>query len=170
MSKLVITADVHGSIDTWNKITTLLNDEDTLAIAGDLFDTVYGNYGTTDFQPEVIKKEFIKLPCTKYYVYGNCDSEKFFVEQKRQLSFKFDNLTFFLNHGHYHLPDLIDYDVIIEGHSHVAKLNSVMGKVFLNPGSPVLPRENGPTYAILEDNTIRIINIDNNQTRFHLQL
>lgn len=170
MSKLIITADIHGSLSTWNKIKDLLNDDDVLAIAGDLFDTIYGNFNDSDFQPEIIKNELLALPCDTYYVYGNCDQEKFYPGHSRQTSFKFGNYTLFLNHGHFHLPDLTDYDIIIEGHSHIAKLNSIMGKVFLNPGSPILPRENGPTYAILENQTIRIINIENNQARFHMAL
>lgn len=170
MSKLIITADIHGSLSTWDMIKKLLNDDDTLAIAGDLFDTIYGNFNDPDFQPGIIKNELSALPCDTYYVYGNCDQEKFYPGHSRQTSFKFGKYTLFLNHGHCHLPDLTDYDIIIEGHSHIAKLNSIMGKVFLNPGSPILPRENGPTYAVLEHQTIRIINIENNQTRFHMEL
>lgn len=170
MSKLVMTADVHGSISTWNKITALVNDEDTLAIAGDLFDTIYGGHGQSDFQPEAIKEDYMNLPCRKYYVYGNCDSKEFFKGQQNQISFTFDTFRFILNHGHYNLPDLTDYDIIVEGHSHIAKLNPLMGKVFLNPGSPVLPRSNGPTYALMENRTLKIIHLENDQTLFHMEL
>lgn len=170
MSKLIITADIHGSISTWNKITALLDDGDTLAVAGDLFDTVYGNFNDSDFQPEIIKNELSDFPCDFHYVYGNCDQAKFLPGYESQKVFSFENRTLFLSHGHIHRPDLTDYDIIIEGHTHIARLNPVMGKVFLNPGSPVLPRENGPSYAVLQDNTIKIIDIDTNKTHSYLNL
>ncbi len=164
MGKLVITADIHGSINAWKKLTETLTSNDCLAIAGDLFDTIYGCDGHPDFQPELIKDSFGNLPCKTYYVYGNCDSRSFFPDHEVQLAFRFDGVTFLLNHGHLQRPDLTDFDVIIEGHSHIASLNTMMGKLFINPGSPVLPRQNGPTYAVFEKRTFSIIDSETNKT------
>jgi len=56
MAKLIITADIHGSHGCWLTLTNLLKPDDTLIIAGDLFDTKYGSYSNTDYNPEIIKK------------------------------------------------------------------------------------------------------------------
>ncbi len=170
MARLIITADIHGSYSAWEKITGDLTPTDCLAIAGDLFDTVYGSDGHPDFQPELIKKELKSLPCKYYYVYGNCDSSSFFKKQEMQLAFKFEKHTFLLNHGHFQLPDLSDFDIIIEGHSHIARLETIMGKVFLNPGSPVFPRKNGPTYSVFENQSLKIIDVENNKILKSLEL
>ncbi len=163
MSRLFITADIHGSYSAWSTITEAMNPDDRLAIAGDLFDTVYGSDGHPDFQPELIRDELENLSANRYYVYGNCDSAGFFPNQEMQLAFRFQGFTFLLNHGHIHLPDLTDFDIIIEGHSHIARLETIMGKVFLNPGSPIFPRKNGPSYAVFENGSLRIVDAENGQ-------
>ena len=52
MNKLIVTADVHGSFGSWLTLKQLMKPGDKLVIAGDLFDTRYGNYSNPDFQPE----------------------------------------------------------------------------------------------------------------------
>lgn len=170
MGKLIITADIHGSYSAWQNITSVLKQGDCLAIAGDLFDTVYGSDGHPDFQPGKIKNELNNLGHHSWYVYGNCDSHEFYPGQDHQIFFKFGTHTLLLNHGHLPLPDLTDYDIIIEGHTHIARLETLMGKVFLNPGSPVLPRSNGPTYAVLEKGTITIVDAETGSTIRSLSL
>ena len=170
MSRLFITADIHGSYSAWSNITADLGPEDRLAVAGDLFDTVYGSDGPPDFQPELIKDELQSLQSKTFYVYGNCDSSAFYPNQEIQLAFKFQGVTFLLNHGHFPLPDLTDFDVIVQGHSHITRLETVMGKVFLNPGSPVLPRKNGPTYAVFENRHLQIVDAENGQILNSLEL
>lgn len=170
MARLIITADIHGSIHAWMKIKSILQPDDTLVVAGDLFDTIYSSVDKPDFQPEQIKNEFKQISCKKYYVYGNCDHEDFLKGQKKQRHFNHNGTSILLNHGHIKLPDLTDFDIIIEGHTHIAKLYSIMGKVFLNPGSPVLPRNGLASYAILEENSIKIINFKNDTTISELDL
>lgn len=156
MAKLIVTADIHGSKRAWDKITGLLTQDDGLAVAGDLFDTVYGSAGDPDYRPDYIKKNLKKLPCPLYYVYGNCDQGDYVEGFDYQTDFHFDGLCIFLNHGHYKLPDLTDYHIIIEGHSHIPRLDTLMGKVFLNPGSPTHPRIEFGTYAALENRVITL--------------
>lgn len=162
MSRLVITADIHGSLSTWKKIRSLVGPKDSLAVAGDLFDTVYGDHGNADYQPDKIKKEFRRLGNAAHYVYGNCDKEDFFYGYESQLSFEFEGYSILMNHGHLRLPDLTDYQIIIEGHSHVPRLDYLMGKIFLNPGSPTYPRSEYPSYAIIENHRIQILEFTRN--------
>ena len=170
MAKLVITADIHGSVMVWEKIRGILRPDDTLAVAGDLFDTKYRSRGEDDYKPDFIKNEFSHLPNTRYYVYGNCDTQDYMTGYSRQCSFQYQGFSIILNHGHRPLPDLTDYHIIIEGHSHIPRLDTLMGKVFLNPGSPFWPRSTYPSYATLADNIIRIIDFSDNRTVTELHL
>lgn len=156
MARLVITADIHGSLSAWKKIRSLMKPGDHLAVAGDLFDTIYGSPGQDDYQPDTIKKEFQALASRALFVYGNCDREEDADGYGYQKHFTFNGFSILLNHGHRSLPDLTDYHIIIEGHSHVPRLVCLMGKVFLNPGSPTSPRCAYGTYAILAGHHIKL--------------
>ncbi|MBU1171134.1 MAG: YfcE family phosphodiesterase [Proteobacteria bacterium] len=170
MARLVITADIHGSLRTWDKIKALVKQGDSLAIAGDLFDTVYGSKGNDDFRPDIIKKDFRSLPFRTYYVYGNCDREDYFKGHGFQCDFDFNGHAILMNHGHQKLPDLTNYQIIIEGHSHRPRLDSIMGKIFLNPGSPNHPRSEYPSYALLENHRIRIMDFTKNKVISELDI
>ena len=170
MGKLIVTADIHGSKNAWLTITQKLTQNDCLAIAGDLFDTVYGSAGDRDFNPGYIKQGLESLPCPLHYVYGNCDQKDYVPGFDTQTSFQFDGLSYILNHGHLRLPDLTGYDVVIEGHSHVPRLESLMGKVFLNPGSPTYPRIDIETYATVENRIISILSFKTHRVLTQLDL
>jgi putative phosphoesterase len=144
-----------------------LNPGDTLAVAGDLFDTRYGSNGS-DYNPERIRSEFLTLKNTRHYVYGNCDTDDFLKGYDYQASFTFEGLPIILNHGHRSLPDLTDYRIVIEGHSHVPRLDTLMGMIFLNPGSPILPRNGFPSYAVIENGSIQIVSLPDDDVVSHL--
>ncbi|MCP4673588.1 MAG: YfcE family phosphodiesterase, partial [Desulfobacula sp.] len=119
MTRMFVTADIHGSLNTWMTIKELMEPSDCLVIAGDLFDTRYGNYSHTDFQPDFIKQGIQNISQKFYYVYGNCDLPSFFPGYGSTLEFKALNKKIFLHHGHGNsiIPD--DIDIIIYGHTHL---------------------------------------------------
>ena len=173
MAKLVVTADIHGSLNGWKRIKKLLKSGDSLAIAGDLFDTRYGSGHSADFKPDIIRKDFLNLSeksVKTYYVYGNCDQEDYFKGFFPQLFFEFDGLPILLNHGHLHAPDLSDVQILIEGHSHIPRLDTMFGKIFLNPGSPSRPRNSVATYAVIENKRICIMDMIRNKVIADLSL
>jgi len=159
MAKLIAAADIHGSISSWKRLKKFLKSGDSLAVAGDLFDTRYGDRSSADFRPDIIKKEFLDLSREQinvHYVYGNCDLEEYMEGFSFQTMFEFDGFSFLLNHGHLPLPDIYDVHVIIEGHSHTPRLDTLFGKIFLNPGSPSLPRNSLPGFAVVENGHIQL--------------
>ncbi len=156
----MITADIHGSYSTWLTIKELLNKGDSLAVAGDLFDTRYCGMGGSDFQPEKIRKELADLAHPLFYVYGNCDVPAFYPSRDFQMSVKFLGMNLFLHHGHNFSIDLpAETDIIIQGHTHLAALEKHRELIYLNPGSLALPRNRVYTYGILDPQQIRIIDI-----------
>jgi uncharacterized protein len=161
---IIAAADIHGSYDSWRRIKALLEDGDILAIAGDLFGTIFTRYsrlGKQDYQPEKIKQEFISLSNQKYYVYGNCDYEDFFYGQDYHLNFEFGKLNIFLFHGdmRYDIPS--ETNIIIYGHTHEKRLEKKDGIIFLNPGSAAFPRDgNINSCAIINKKKIKIITLN----------
>lgn len=157
MKRLVITADVHGSFNTWMTLKALLEPEDGLAVAGDLFDTRYGNYGSPDFVPEFIKKDLAGLPHSFFYVYGNCDVPAFFPGHDHETVFPAMGKTLFLHHGHARPAFPSDAEIIVQGHTHLCSLEKKGGRIFLNPGSITHPRNGMATYGILDRSGIFIV-------------
>lgn len=160
MSRLLITADVHGSYATWMTLKSLLEPDDILVVAGDLFDTSYGRWGSPDFQPNHIRDNLKTMKNQLYYVYGNCDEPSFYPDQSHGLEFQFMGLNIFLHHGHRHLNAIsTKTNLIIQGHTHLASLEKQHHTFFLNPGSLTSPRNGLYTYAIVGNNKIQIINL-----------
>lgn len=159
MPKLIVTADIHGSYNAWLTILSLMNKGDSLAVAGDLFDTKYGNYSNLDFQPESIKKELKLFQNPFYFTYGNCDTHSFFPGYNKQLQFEYESHKIFLYHGHT-VPDFDrDTTLIIQGHTHLSSLTKKGDKVFINPGSISCPRNGLYTYGVIEKNQVHLIEL-----------
>ena len=159
MTRLFVTADIHGSINTWMTIKELMEPGDSLVIAGDLFDTRYGNFSHTDFQPEFIKQEIQNISKKFYYVYGNCDVPSFFPGYGSTLGFKAFEKNFFLHHGHGNnlVPD--NTDIIISGHTHVCLLEKKGTQIFMNPGTITNPRNQMYTYGIIDKFQAKIFDL-----------
>ena len=159
MTRLFVTADVHGSLNTWMTVRELMEPSDRLVIAGDLFDTRYGNYSYTDFQPEFIKDKIQNLSERLYYVHGNCDLPSFSPEYGPELSFTAFGKKIFLHHGHKKpiVPD--DTDIIISGHTHIFFLGKKENRIFMNPGTLTNPRNNRYTYGIIDQFQAKILDL-----------
>lgn len=159
MKKLIVTADLHGSYSSWLTLKNLLGPLDELVIAGDLFDTKYGNFTHIDFQPESIKKDLNNFNHRFYYVYGNCDSISFFPGFETFLEFSCFNKKFFLSHGHRSCKYSSNIDIIIQGHTHLCFLEKRDGQIFMNPGSITCPRNGIYTYGVIENNCVSLIEL-----------
>lgn len=157
MGRLFITADIHGSLSSWLTITTLLRENDSLVVAGDLFDTRYGSYGNPDFAPDQIKTAVNGLNIPFHYVYGNCDVSSFFPGQTYGLNVQSLGKHIFIHHGHQKVPNGCQADIIIQGHTHVSALEKKGKQIFLNPGSITHPRNSLPSYGIIDKNWARIV-------------
>lgn len=164
MAKVVITADIHGIYSVWEKFTKMIGPGDILVVAGDLYDTRYGNSSVKDFSPEKIREEAERLSVNFAYVYGNCDNESFYPGFSYFAEFKYKNKNILVHHGHISGFDTSDFSIVIQGHTHVKRLEKASGKLFINPGSPVLPRDNVESFAIIENNEARLIDFYTNDT------
>jgi len=159
MTKLIITADIHGNYGSWLTIQNLIESDDRLVIAGDLFDTKFGNYSNPDFQPELIKSDLKTFKNEYYYVYGNCDMPSFSPGFDETQSFSIFNKFFFLCHGHRPYKYSTDIDIVIQGHTHICSLYQKDTQIFINPGSITSPRNGIYTYGMIDKTSANIIEL-----------
>ncbi len=170
MSKLIITADIHGSLSSWLTIKTLLNHGDKLVIAGDLFDTKYGNSANADFQPESIKKDLKNFKHDFYYVYGNCDIPSFSPGFDTNIIFNIFNRQIFLYHGDRPQKYSSDMDIIIQGHTHIYSLIEKKGQILMNPGSITYPKRGVATYGVIDDACADIIELETREKLISIKI
>jgi len=155
--RLIVAADIHGFYSKWRKIKKLLNENDHLAIAGDLFDTRYGSYSDPDYQPDKIRQDIRNLHQPLHYVYGNCDQSSYLKGYDVLCCFNFAGHTFLMTHGHISVPVPEETDVVIQGHSHERKLIKSDGIIYVNPGSIAKPRDGVASYGIITDQHISLV-------------
>lgn len=158
--KLFVTADIHGSLTTWLAIRALMQKTDILVVAGDLFDTRYGDPCHLDYHPETIRRDLGSLDRQVYYVYGNCDEPSFFPGHDHTLTFCFNDRTVFLHHGAPRVQIPAETDIIIQGHTHVWSLEKENQRIYLNPGSMACPRKGPATFGILDDTRVSIRSLE----------
>jgi len=159
MDKLIVTADIHGSLSSWLTIKSLLRQGDSLAIAGDLFDTKYGSISNPDFQPETIKSDLKAFKHPLYYVYGNCDTPDFCTGFDTTMEFCVLNKKLFLTHGHRRCSYSAGIDIIIQGHTHQSSLEKKGAYIFMNPGSITHPRNGTYTYGVITSTSASLIEL-----------
>lgn len=159
MARLLVFADLHGSLSSWLTVKALLSKGDSLAIAGDLFDTRYGNYGSTDFNPEEIRSDLKTLDHPLHYVYGNCDMERFYPGHAHEKKFQAFGKAVQMHHGHKPLPDPKSGEIIIQGHTHLCHLEKKNRTIYMNPGSITSPRNSLVTYGIIDSTGICLVEL-----------
>ena len=161
--KILIISDIHGDYKSLNKVVES-NKFDKLFILGD----VLQGPNTEDYNREEVIKTLKKYKDKISIVKGNCDSEEDFKElgftPEKFVEEEVDNMKFVLTHGHlfnyYNLPN-VDFNVYIQGHTHIPVLVEMDGKYYVNPGSISLPKGlYDKSYAIYENNKITIYEID----------
>ena len=170
MPRLVITADLHGNHTAWLAIKALLAPGDALAVAGDLFDTRYGNYTNPVFDPEGIKEDLTSFQHPFYYVYGNCDTASFLSGYAHDITFSFSDRQIFMTHGHREIPCVHPADIVIQGHTHLAALEQKSNTVYMNPGSIAAPRNGRYTYGLIENNRVSLVEFNTGNELASLEL
>ena len=140
--------------------STLLSPGDTLAVAGDFFDTKYGHFNSTDYNPVQILNEFRNLPNITYYVYGNCDDTTFCPGYHYTETFLFDGLRIMLSHGNFEIGNGSEFDILITGHTHIRNIRMKKRKIYMNPGSLALPKDPSPSWAVIEGGTIKLMGLN----------
>ncbi len=171
--KILIASDIHGDLNSAERIAAAYTAEaaDRLLILGDLLYHGPRNDLPASYAPKKVIELLNGLGNDILTVRGNCDTE---VDQM-VLNFPIladyafieaDGLRMFVTHGHrFNMqtpPPLRKGDILLHGHTHVAcAVEFGDGNMYINPGSPSIPKENTPAgYIVYENRTFSFRSLD----------
>ena len=162
--RIGVISDTHGVLKSWHDVSKgVFSEADLVIHAGDIF-----YHGTKNPLPEgydtiALAQAINDYPRPLIICKGNCDSEvdQLVVDipiQSPYLVCQFDGLKLLVHHGHLlteaeveRLVSRWDFGICISGHTHIPRLEQKENVLFLNPGSPSLPKGDGtPTVALIE--------------------
>ena len=159
--KILVFSDSHGDISRMSDIVSR-NQADTDIVI---------HLGDRKSDLDEVMRDYPNI--AKISVIGNCDAiSAFSLSASLEHSMTIEGIKFYITHGHHKdvksgLFSLMreakakQYNIVLYGHSHIAK-HDVKGNVhYLNPGSISYPRGGGlPSYArIIVNNGVADINI-----------
>jgi len=166
--KILIVSDVHGNYLNMKKVLDNEKNFDYFFLLGDILSGPYIEGYDPDKLSELLNQYSNKI----FYVRGNCDVSRMdlldFYMEKDYMYLPVDGINFFLTHGHmyneYRLPDIdLDFDVYMQGHTHIPVMREERGKIYLNPGSITLPKGMSTnSYIIYQDKEFYLKDLDNN--------
>ncbi|MFO7881508.1 MAG: phosphodiesterase [Kosmotogaceae bacterium] len=176
--KYLVISDTHGSYDRLKKILDNETNFDYMIHAGDFLYHGPRNRIPDGYYPEKLANFFKENKNRLIGVRGNCDADVdlMMMDVNSLLNvkeFRINGLRVVVSHGHHEINT--NADILIKGHTHIAELRKKSEMIFLNPGSPSLPKDDtGGSYAVmktfnekteltlysLEGITIKKINLD----------
>ena len=170
--KYMFASDIHGSAYYCRKLLEKFENSgaERLILLGDILYHGPRNDLPREYAPKEVIAMLNPLKDRIYAVRGNCDTE---VDQM-VLEFPvladyallaLEGKTFYATHGHIyhqdHLPPMQPGDILVHGHTHLLKAETVNGVTVLNPGSVSIPKGGNPaTYGMLENGVFRIYSFD----------
>ncbi len=151
--KYLIASDIHGSAYYCEKLLEAFETEksDKLLLLGDILYHGPRNDLPRDYAPKSVIAMLNPLKDRILCVRGNCDTE---VDQMvlefpilaEYCLISIGKTMIFATHGHKfntsNLPPMSCGDILLHGHTHVPKCESVEGITYINPGSTSIPKEN----------------------------
>lgn len=160
--KYMVISDIHGNIYSLNKVLDIFVKERCvkLLILGDLF-----NYGIDLNRNDIIDRLNI-MKDSIICVRGNCDNNINGIYFDILYTNKIDlnNKRLFLTHGHLYNKDYLmnlDSDIILTGHTHISNIEKINNKIFINPGSISKSRRGENSFAIIDEKSVSIRNLNN---------
>jgi uncharacterized protein len=170
--KIGIVSDTHGSITAWQKAFSLLNDSQLIIHCGDVLYHGPRNPLPDGYQPQELVTALNAMTIPMVYSKGNCDAEvdQMLLEYPIEAPYVhlvIDGIRILVHHGHQFDGETVpakllrDNRLIISGHTHLPGIHQKDLTVFLNPGSPALPKNSPkvPTVAQIIDRRIEILNL-----------
>lgn len=146
--KIGVISDTHGSLSAWQAAYNLLADADFIIHCGDVLYHGPRNPLPEGYNPSELSKTLNALKQPLYIVRGNCDAEVDqmlldFPIESPYAHFITEKYRIFVHHGHrdpIHAKILSQYTLIVSGHTHLPGIERKEEIVYLNPGSPSLPK------------------------------
>lgn len=175
--RCLIFSDLHGSEPALEFILKKSRElaPDMLILLGDLVyhgprNPLPMGYNTPDILARMPELASFPFPVTA--VRGNCDAEVDVAlmpfEMPASAWLELDGLGIFASHGH-HLPDRPPFPrlpagtVVLRGHTHIPRAETLDGYRIWNPGSISLPKGGfPPSYGIFQDGKFEVLDTSGN--------
>ncbi len=170
--KYFIASDIHGSAKFCEQLLAAYRKEnaDRLILLGDLLYHGPRNDLPEGYAPKQVIELLNSIKDDLLCVRGNCDAE---VDQM-VLDFPvladyallaLDDRTVFITHGHNFNtatpPPLKSGDILLHGHTHIPVCEPFDDKLYINPGSVSIPKENSwHGYMTIEGNKLEWKNLN----------
>ena len=172
--KFLIASDLHGSADAVRALARRVDAEspDSILLLGDLLYHGPRNDLPEGYAPKEVIPILNEWKGRIVAVRGNCDAEVDemvldFPCRLDSMNVSADDHLFLLTHGHLDglTPDehplLAPGSAFLSGHTHVKSLElREDGVLYLNPGSPSLPKDGVASYASYEDEAFTLRTLD----------
>ena len=147
--KIMFVSDIHGFSDKLDLVKDIYDEEDPDLIKED--SSLEEKENTRGDKKKSEKRKNKKDT-------SDLDVEESGLGFMNYYYFEAFNKIIFCTHGHrynkYYLPE-VDFDIFINGHTHVGLIEKEGNKYYLNPGSISLPRNGSRnSYMILDDSGI----------------
>ncbi|NLM36511.1 MAG: phosphodiesterase [Firmicutes bacterium] len=169
--RIGVISDTHGSVGAWQKAYDLfLRQTDLIIHCGDLLYHGPRNPLPVEYKPNELCAIFNTLEKPIVFVRGNCDAEVDQMVLDYPLESPYAHIfterwRILVHHGHQNLlpaKTKTFNNLIISGHTHLPVIKKENGVIYLNPGSPALPKDEPktPTIAVIDEEAIVIWNIE----------
>lgn len=174
--KIGLLSDTHGDLSAFKLAYEIIKDTDLIIHCGDLFYHGLFNLIKESYDPLELSKLINGIKKPIIYAKGNCDSEvdqlavDFSIMDPVRI-FYYGGNTIYIHHGHKKKDEeLLDlskkfkFNIVISGHTHIFRIDRKDKLLFINPGSPSLPKgANPPSVGLMDfdDNEINIIDVVN---------
>ena len=170
--KIMFISDIHGIKTNLEIIREKYkeNNCEKLIVLGDLYYIGPNNKSIGDYDISYVRDFLESFQDQLICMRGNCDSEvdctySPFPLLKDLSLIATNNLDFYLTHGHLYNENnwIKNNSILIFGHYHIPFIIEKDNKLFLNPGSISLPKNNNnPSYMIWNEEEFIIYDIFNN--------
>ena len=186
--KVLIASDLHGAAQATSLLVQRIKEENPtdILLLGDLL--YHGPRNTLPFDYET--KQVVQLLAPYegkiHAVQGNCDAEvdnwMFSFDLDQPFTTLYDTatqITLFATHGHrfglnpnapQELQQLPEPCVFCSGHTHIKKLEKSGNTIFVNPGSVGIPKDDCAGYALYENATVILKNLESGSVISSLSL
>lgn len=171
--KIGIISDIHGYPEQFKKALKIFEGCDMILCAGDVLYHGPRNPILEGYNPQGLVEEIGRCEIPMLIARGNCDAE---VDEMvlglpiitNYIVYEKENIRFIVNHGHNldegkmrDIARIYKADMVITGHTHIRQCEAFLDTLFINPGSPSLPKGEGiPSIALFEKGEIKFINVE----------
>ncbi len=170
--KIGVISDTHGSLTAWQNAVDYFKRADLIIHCGDLLYHGPRNPLPDGYDPAKLATAVNQTRQRIVFAKGNCDSEVDQLMVNVPIMAPYAQVftpdwQILAHHGHtLDIGDMPDwthgYNLIISGHTHLPGITRQGRQVFLNPGSPALPKNEDltPTIALIDGQRISIIDLE----------